>query len=82
MQPHKVKLQHGDFKYADESLSAGIAPASHTLQDVHKADENFAREKAAKRQAAAAQHGNKSGMVQHGLSRKEADALEKQLLHV
>lgn len=77
-----LKLQHGDFKYADGILERWYRTGVHTLQDVHKADENFAREKAAKRQAAAAQHGNKSGMVQHGLSRKEADALEKQLLHV
>ena len=77
-----LKLQHGDFKYADGILERWYRTGVHTLQDVHKADEDFAREKAAKRQAAAAQHGNKSGMVQHGLSRKEADALEKQLLHV
>ena len=77
-----LKLQHGDFKYADGILERWYRTGVHTLQDVHKADENFAREKAAKRQAAAAQHGNKSGMVQHGLSRKEADALEKQLLQV
>lgn len=77
-----LKLQHGDFKYADGILERWYRTGVHTLQDVHKADEDFAREKAAKRQAAVAQHGNKSGMVQHGLSRKEADALEKQLLHV
>lgn len=77
-----LKLQHGDFKYADGILERWYRTGVRTLQDVHKADEDFAREKAAKRQATAAQHGNKSGMVQHGLSRKEADALEKQLLHV
>ena len=77
-----LKLQHGDFKYAEGILERWYLTGVHTLQDVHKADEEFAREKAAKRQAAAAQHGNKSGMVQHGLSQKEAAALEKQLLHV
>ena len=77
-----LKLQHGDFKYAEGILERWYRTGVHTLQDVHKADEDFAREKAAKKQAAAAQHGNKSGMVQHGLSQKEAAALEKQLLHV
>ena len=34
-----LKLQHGDFKYADGILERWYRTGVHTLQDVHKADE-------------------------------------------
>ena len=74
-----LKLQHGDFKYTEGILDRWHRSGVHTLADIQKADEAFAREKAAKK---AAEHaGNGSGMVQHGLSKTQAAALEKQLLN-
>lgn len=75
-----LKLQHGDFKYTEGILDRWHHSGVHTLADIQKADEAFAREKAAKK--AAEQAGNGSGMVQHGLSKTQAAALEKQLLNV
>ena len=74
-----LKLQHGDFKYTEGILDRWHKSGVHTLTDIQKADEAFAMEKAAKK--AAEQAGNGSGMVQHGLSKTQAAALEKRLLN-
>lgn len=75
-----LKLQHGDFKYAEAIVERWHRSGVHTLADIQKADEVFANEKAIER--AAKRNGSDSGTVQHKRSQAETAALERQLLHV
>lgn len=75
-----LKLQHGDFKYAEAIVERWHRSSVHTLADIQKADEAFANEKAIER--AAKRNGSDSGTVQHKRSQAETAALERQLLHV
>lgn len=75
-----LKLQHGDFKYAEAIVERWHRSGVHTLADIQKADEAFANEKAIER--AAKRNGNDSGTVQHKRSQAETAALERQLLQV
>ncbi len=75
-----LKLQHGDFKYAEAIVERWHRSGVHTLADIQKADEAFANEKAMER--AAKRNGSDSGTVQHKRSQAETAALERQLLQV
>lgn len=75
-----LKLQHGDFKYAEAIVERWHRSGVHTLADIQKADEAFANEKAMER--AAKHNGSDSGTVQHKRSQAETAALERQLLQV
>lgn len=75
-----LKLQHGDFKYAEAIVERWHRSGVHTLADIQKADEAFANEKAMER--AAKRNGSDSGTVQHKRSQTETAALERQLLQV
>lgn len=75
-----LKLQHGDFKYAEAIVERWHRSGVHTLADIQKADETFANEKAMER--AAKRNGSDSGTVQHKRSQAETAALERQLLQV
>lgn len=77
-----LKLHHADFKYTESILSKWHNAKVHTLQDIEKLDEAFEQSKILKMQEAAALKNNTSGIVQHGLSKPNADALEKKLLNV
>ena len=75
-----LKMQHGDFKYAEAIVERWHRSGVHTLADIQKADEAFANEKAMER--AAKRNGSDSGTVQHKRSQAETAALERQLLQV
>lgn len=88
-----LKIQKADFKYTEGILDNWHKANIHTLQDVEKADEIYARNKAAHRQnrpqsspSGSTQKDRSkssySAFVQHGLSQDDADQLEKQLLNM
>jgi DnaD/phage-associated family protein len=82
-----LKLQHGDFKYTEGILDNWQKAGCHTLLDVEKADENYAKKKSQPKQNSSQPiqgyaKNNRSRIVQHGLTKDDADALEKKLLNV
>lgn len=83
-----LKLQHGDFKYTEGILDNWHKAGCHTLLDVEKADKDYAETKAKAKQAAASattpnrSKSQQNAMVQHGLTKDDADALEKKLLNM
>lgn len=84
-----LKIQKADFKYTEGILDNWHKANIHTLQDVEKADEVYAKNKAAhqqnKKQGSTAQPRNKgtySSYMQHDLSPTDMDLLEKQLLNI
>lgn len=85
-----LKIQKADFKYADGILDNWHKADIHTLQDVEKADEIYAKNKAAKKQnqnTISNSQGNisqkkstYSSYLHHNISSGDMDALEKKLL--
>lgn len=83
-----LKIQRADFKYTEGILDNWHKAGIHTLIDVEKADEAYAKNKAAKKasQTKTAQGNNPqsknrySSYVQHGLTQDDANELEKKLL--
>lgn len=91
-----LKIQKADFKYTEGILDNWHKAGIHTLQDVEKADEIYARNKAAKKtaQANASNNDNNqknngyqkknpySSYMRHNISSGDMDALEKKLLNL
>lgn len=82
-----LKLQHADFKYTEGILDKWHKAGIHTLQDIEKADtEHRSRSSQGSPQQPAPPRrrskNNQSNIVQHGLTRDDADALEKKLLEI
>lgn len=82
-----LKIQKADFKYTEGILKLWHEAGIYTLADVEKADEAYAKKKAAAKasQAKSSQSGpqNKNryaSYTQHGLSQNDAKELEKKLL--
>ncbi len=83
-----LKLQKADFKYADGILDNWHKKDVHTLQDVKKADELYAKNKAEQKknktaQKATAKPQNKNqfnNFQQRGTSQSDVDELEQKLL--
>ena len=83
-----LKLQKADFKYADGILDNWHKKNVHTLQDVKKADEIYAKNKAEQKKSKAAQKTasqpqNKNqfnNFQQRGTSQSDVDELEQKLL--
>ena len=85
-----LKIQKADFKYTEGILDNWHKAGIHTLMDVEKADEIYARKKAARKaaQEKTVRSGGPQGKnrytayAQHGLSQEDARELEKKLLHL
>lgn len=91
-----LKIQKADFKYTEGILDNWHKAGIHTIQDVEKADEIYARNKAAKKTAppnASNKDNNQknnsyqkknsySSYMRHNLSSGDMDALEKKLLNL
>lgn len=82
-----LKLQHADFKYIEGILENWHRSDIHTLLDVEKADAIYAQKKSAQPPVDTAtvrprSRNSQTNIVQHGLSKDDADALEKKLLHM
>lgn len=85
-----LKIQKADFKYTEGILDNWHKAGIHTLMDVEKADEIYAKNKAARKGAQAKtlqgnipQGKNRyASYAQHGLSQEDARELEKKLLHL
>ena len=85
-----LKIQKADFKYTEGILDNWHKAGIHTLQDVEKADELFAKKKAEAAQNATSNNNagtNRkknvySSYIQHNISSGEMDELEKKLLNL
>lgn len=85
-----IKIHKADFKYAEGILDNWYKAGIHTLMDVEKADEAYAKNKAAKKaaQTQTQRPGNPQGKnrytsyAQHGLTQEAAKELEKKLLRL
>ena len=82
-----LKLQHADFKYIEGILDRWRKADVHTLADIERLDQDFAKSKEQKNYNSNRSNAQKStnsaasrGMVQHQLSTDDMDALEKKLL--
>lgn len=82
-----LKIQKADFKYTEGILDNWHKADIHTLQDVEKADELFAKKKAEASQNSNTGNDNRkknaySSFMQHNMSSGEMDELEKKLLNL
>lgn len=82
-----LKLQHADFKYTEGILDKWHKAGIHTLQDIEKADtEHRSKISQSPSQTPASSRrrskNSQANIVQHGLTRDDADALEKKLLEI
>lgn len=82
-----LKIQRADFKYTEGILDNWHRAGIHTLMEVQKADEAYAKNKASKKNIqitanniSQREKGHYTSYVQHGLSQDDANALEKRLL--
>ena len=82
-----LKLQKADFKYTEGILDNWHKAGIHNLMEVEKADETYAKNKAARKTAqvtpfqSTPQNRNRySNYEQHGLTESAANELEKRLL--
>lgn len=84
-----LKIQKADFKYTEGILDNWHKAGIHTLMDVEKADEAYAKAKTAKKTSATKSPQNNqqtknryASYTQHGLSQEDAKELEKKLLRL